>query len=322
MKNVLVTGGAGYIGSVVVKQLVDAGYQVIILDLMGHWHLRPIINSPILYEGDYGDTELLHDIFKAYKIDAIVHMGGLISVAESEVEQQKYYIENFMKSIALIRSAEEHGVKNFIFSSSAAVYGNPEKLPISEKHPLNPINNYGRYKMYVEEELNQWQAFGMKYYALRYFNATGNSQWTKELHWPETHLIPKMFDNLFGHLPVFGDDYETKDGTAIRDYVHVEDIASAHVLLLEKLLNCEYTPKYDLHEKAFNIGLGIGYSIEEVALEFNSRIGPVALNYKKRRDGDPAQLVADPTKLMNLGWKPKYDTISKILETYIAHLRK
>ncbi|AGN16621.1 UDP-glucose 4-epimerase GalE [Methanobrevibacter sp. AbM4] len=309
---ILITGGAGYIGSHVNKALNKAGYETVVLDNLIKG-FEDFVKWGVFVEGDYGDEELLNKIFKEYDIEAVMHFGAYISVAES-VECPKAYLENnYEKTLTLIKAMKNNGVKNLIFSSTAAVYGSPVEIPIKETHQLKPINPYGKSKLLVEEYLKSQD--DINYVIFRYFNASGDDPDCEigELHEPETHLIPLILDAALGRrdsISVFGDDYDTEDGSCVRDYIHVNDIANAHIEGLRYLENGG-------ENNVFNIGNGRGFSVKEVISVVKKVTGKdFPVNIEGRRPGDPGTLVADSNKIHEvLGWTPEYDTLESIIET-------
>ncbi len=309
---ILITGGAGYIGSHVNKALNKAGYETVVLDNLIKG-FEDFVKWGVFVEGDYGDEELLNKIFKEYDIEAVMHFGAYISVAES-VEYPKAYLENnYEKTLTLIKAMKDNGVKNLIFSSTAAVYGSPVEIPIKETHQLKPINPYGKSKLLVEEYLKSQD--DINYVIFRYFNASGDDPDCEigELHEPETHLIPLILDAALGRrdsISVFGDDYDTEDGSCVRDYIHVNDIANAHIEGLRYLENGG-------ENNVFNIGNGRGFSVKEVISVVKKVTGKdFPVNIEGRRPGDPGTLVADSNKIHEvLGWTPEYDTLESIIET-------
>ena len=309
---ILITGGAGYIGSHVNKALNKAGYETVVLDNLIKG-FEDFVKWGVFVEGDYGDEELLNRIFKEYDIEAVMHFGAYISVAES-VEYPKAYLENnYEKTLTLIKAMKDNGVKNLIFSSTAAVYGSPVEIPIKETHQLKPINPYGKSKLLVEEYLKSQD--DIDYVIFRYFNASGDDPDCEigELHEPETHLIPLILDAALGRrdsISVFGDDYDTEDGSCVRDYIHVNDIANAHIEGLRYLENGG-------ENNVFNIGNGRGFSVKEVISVVKKVTGKdFPVNIEGRRPGDPGTLVADSNKIHEvLGWTPEYDTLESIIET-------
>jgi UDP-glucose 4-epimerase len=315
MLNILVTGGAGYIGSHCCKMLYLAGFHPVTFDNLIYGH-RQHVKWGEFFEGDLGNRQHLTDFFQQYRIDAVMHFAAYAYVGESVSDPMKYYENNVRNAIHLLRSMLDHHVKYFVFSSSCATYGNPESTPIEESHPLNPINPYGKTKRMIEEMLADFDtAYGLKFISLRYFNAAGADPEAEigEKHDPETHLIPLVLDVAAGKsrsVKIFGTDYPTPDGTCIRDYIHVTDLARAHVLCLEKLLDGGQSD-------VFNLGTGRGYSVMEV-IERASGIADKKIPYTQsnRRPGDPPVLVASNEKAVSrLGWKAEYSSLDDIIRT-------
>ncbi len=312
---ILVVGGAGYIGSHFVKELVKTE-RVIVFDNLSTGHRQAVDHRAVFVYGDLNDVELLDSIFSTYPISAVVHFAANSLVGESIINPEKYYLNNIGSTIKLLNRMLDHHIKNFIFSSTAAVYGKANEEFIVEEAIPNPINPYGRSKLMVEQILEDYsQAYDLRYVTLRYFNATGAYETGEigESHDPETHLIPIVLQHLAGlrgNVSVFGDDYNTPDGTCIRDYIHVTDIAEAHILALESLLEGTNT------RATYNLGNGRGYSVKEViqACEnITGRKANVALS--ERRSGDPARLVASSKKIeAELGWKAERN-LEQIIES-------
>lgn len=313
--NILVVGGAGYIGSHMVKELLKAGYDVITLDNFSTGH-RELLPGGKLFEGNLGDDKLLDKIFSNHPISAVMHFAAFSLVGESVKNPLNYYRNNIAQTIELIAAMVKNNVKYFIFSSSAAVYGEPVEIPIKEDHPCNPTNPYGTTKVAVEQLLNDCDyAYGLKSVSLRYFNAAGADESGKigERHKPETHLIPLILKAAKGErrdIKIYGTDYHTPDGTCIRDYIHVSDIAQAHLLALEALLSGKESAVY-------NLGNSKGYSVREV-IEIVEKVTRKTIRTVEveRRPGDPAELVAASDKIrQDLGWKPKYEELETIITT-------
>lgn len=315
IKNILVTGGAGYIGSHAVKLLAEAGYMPIVYDSLEEGHKEAVPQGVKLIKANLADTDSLRKTFQTTEIDAVMHFAGYIQVAESVQEPLKYYSNNVSNTVNLLQIMKEFNVKKFIFSSSAAVYGNPKKIPITEDMPEIPSNPYGETKLIVEKILKYADAaYGLKSVSLRYFNAAGADPNGKigEMHRIETHLIPLAIRAALTHKPVFifGNDYPTKDGTCIRDYIHVNDLADAHILGLKYLENAEGS-------SVFNLGNGNGYSVKEIIEKVEEITGEkIEKKIVQRRPGDPAVLVAS-SKLIKraLSWEPRYPGISDIIGT-------
>jgi len=315
MKNILVVGGAGYIGSHMCKYLAKNGYHPIVLDNLVYGHRQAVKWGPFI-AGQMADTKLLDQIFKEHPIAAVMHFAAFCYVGESVEDPGKYYQNNVAATITLLEEMLKKNIKNFIFSSSCAVYGEPVEIPITEQHPYNPINPYGRSKLMVEQILQDFRAaYGLEYVALRYFNAAGADPEGEigEEHNPETHLIPLVLKTALGQretINIFGDDYATKDGTCIRDYIHIDDLAQAHLLALDRLLN-------GLPGGQYNLGNGDGYSVKEVievARNITSKQIPAKI--VERRPGDPAVLIGSSEKAFKeLGWKPQFADLNAIVET-------
>ncbi|MEW6424879.1 MAG: UDP-glucose 4-epimerase GalE [Bacillota bacterium] len=313
--HVLVTGGAGYIGSHTVKELVKAGHRVTVLDNLSKGHRAAVRNAAFIQAG-LTNKNFLTELLRAQKIEAVMHFAASSLVGESMQRPAVYYQNNVVNGLNLLEAMREAGVPYFVFSSTAAVYGEPVQTPITEDHPALPTNPYGATKLAVEEALAwYYRAYGLKYISLRYFNAAGADPDGDlgEDHDPETHLIPLVLKAALGQLPavkVFGSDYPTPDGTCIRDYIHVTDLAAAHVLALEALAEGKKSAVY-------NLGSGNGYSVLEV-IETAGRVTGSRLPkiFTARRPGDPAVLVASSEKIRReLGWKPRYGDLPTIIET-------
>ena len=314
-KKILVVGGAGYIGSHMVQQLLEAHYEVVVLDNFSTGSRKLVIGGELV-EGRLGDSTLLDRLFAAHQFDAVMHFAAFSQVGESMLQPLAYYRNNLAETVALLDAMLRHDVKRFIFSSTAAVYGEPETIPITEAHPCLPTNPYGNTKLAVERMLSDCDAaFGLKYTSLRYFNAAGadESGTIGELHNPETHLIPiilKAASGQIDHIQVFGTDYPTTDGTCIRDYVHVNDLAQAHLLALDALLGGGDSAVY-------NLGSSNGYSVKEEIGKAEVVTGKkIAVEAVARRPGDPAVLVASSEKIKHeLGWMPAHDKLETIIQT-------
>ncbi len=314
-KNILVVGGAGYIGAHMVRQLTHAGCGVVILDNLSTGN-RKLLQGGSFIQGNLGDADLLDRLFTGNAFDAVMHFAAFSQVGESMHQPLTYYRNNLAETVALLDAMVRYDVKRFIFSSTAAVYGEPVAIPITEDHPCAPTNPYGNTKLAVERMLADCDAaYGLKYTALRYFNAAGAdvSGEIGELHDPETHLIPivlKAADGQIDHIRVFGTDYPTTDGSCIRDYVHVNDLAQAHLLALDALLEGGDSAIY-------NLGSSNGYSVKEVIAKAEGVTGKkIPVVEAPRRPGDPAILVASSDKIMReLGWTPEYDNLEKIIQT-------
>jgi len=319
---ILVAGGAGYIGSHTVKELIQEGFEVLTFDNFSTGR-KELIAGGELAEGDLRDKEVLKKIFSSSDIGAVLHFASLIQVGESYHDPQKYYMHNILSSLNLLEAVIEAKVKYFIFSSSAAVYGIPEEIPIPESHSLNPINPYGQTKLFVERILQDYEkAYGIKFISLRYFNAAGADPDGRlgEMHMPETHLIPNIFLFLLGkkkNFELYGTDFQTPDGTAVRDYIHVTDLAKAHVLALRQLMS---TPK----SQFINLGTNQGYSVLEIIRKTEEILGKeVSYTEKPRRKGDVPILLASKDKAERiLGWKPQHSDIETIIKTAWAWHQK
>jgi UDP-glucose 4-epimerase len=313
--NILVTGGVGYVGSIVTEELIKSGYQVVILDNLQQGHKEAIARGASLVIGDIRNNQDLDKIFKANKFDAVMHMAAETVVEFSMTDPQRYFQNNIMGGINLLDAMLKYNVKKLIFSSSAATYGEPKEVPIIESHPQLPVNSYGETKLMFEKVLAWYgRAYGLQHISFRYFNAAGASELLGEDHIPETHLIPiviKATLNPQQVVSIFGDDYPTKDGSCIRDYVHVKDIAQAHRLALEKVES--------LTGRAYNLGNGNGFSNFEVVEATSKIIGKkTPTKISPRRAGDPAVLVASSDKAKaELGWKPQFSDLDSIIESAV-----
>lgn len=314
-RKVLIVGGAGYIGSHMVRLLLDEGHEVVVLDNLSQGH-RAAIGEAELVEGDLMNADDLAAVFEGRRIDAVIHFAALIAVGESVIDPGSYYHNNVCGTLNLLDAMRNAGVDKLVFSSTAAVFGNPRTERLSEDHPLGPINPYGWSKRMVEQMLaDMARAWGLNSVALRYFNAAGAHPSARigEAHSPETHLIPVVLLAALGlhdGLKLFGADYDTPDGTCVRDYIHVCDLATAHLKALEFM---DAAPG----AHAFNLGNGSGFSNREV-LEVARAVTKVAIPIEiaPRREGDPARLVADSTRAYKvLGWTPKYPDIKSIIES-------
>lgn len=313
-KSVLVAGGAGYIGAHVCKKLAAEGYTPVVLDNLCTGH-RDFVRWGTLVEACVSDSEAVAATVKQHKIEAVIDLAGSIEVAESVADPAKYYTNNFVRKLPFLQTLKAGGVRAFVLSSTAAVYGEPIAVPIQETHPLQPKNPYGWSKRIYEQFLQDFhQTSGPAWMALRYFNASGASLDGDigEAHEPESHLIPRACMAALGKAPaleIYGNDYPTPDGTALRDYIHVEDLASAHVLAVEALLQGKPSA-------AYNLGNGVGTSIGEILACFTSLGVQVPHVFKPRRPGDPVRLVADSTAAMkNLGWIPRHADINVIVSS-------
>ncbi len=317
--NILVTGGAGYIGSVCVEELINQGHAAVVIDNLNEGHREAVVPEATFLEGDFGDKDLLRDTFKVHTIDAVIHFAAETTVEFSMTDPQIYFKNNIVNGINLLEVMKESGCSKLIFSSTAATFGEPEYIPIDEKHPQRPINAYGESKMIFEKILDWYHsAYGFKFNLFRYFNAAGASERLGEDHANESHLIPIVLEAAYnlgnnasseGELKVFGKDYPTKDGTCVRDYIHVADLAQAHILALNNLNN-RPNAKY-------NMGNGKGFSVLEV-IETAKRVTGVDIPYRfsDRREGDPATLIASSDLAAEeLGIKPEFPELESIIET-------
>ena len=312
---ILVVGGAGYIGSHMVKQLRREGFAVHVADDLSSGRREAVLGAP-LHVGDIGDAAFVDRLLQEVRPAAVMHFASFIQVGESVADPAKYYRNNIAATLVLLEAMRAHGVTRFIFSSTAAIFGDPQYTPIDEAHPKAPINPYGRSKWFVEQMLEDFdRAYGLKSVCLRYFNAAGADPdgALGECHEPETHLIPLILQVASGrrpHITVYGKDYPTADGTCIRDYIHVEDLCQAHLLALRQLLAGGESARY-------NLGNGNGYSVREVIAAARRVSGhPIPVQTGPRRLGDPPVLVADARAARQvLGWQPRHAD----LDTLLAH---
>ena len=312
---ILVTGGAGYIGSHYVLYERERGSEVVVLDNMVYGHPEAVLGAPVV-NGDIGDEELVSGILREYKVDAVVHFAAFASVGESVQHPERYYGNNVASTFNLLEAMRDNSVSYFIFSSSCATYGNPVYVPMDEQHPQNPINPYGESKFICEKMLSAYdKAHGFRFASLRYFNAAGADPEGRigESHDPESHLIPILLQVAQGKresVTIFGTDYDTPDGTCIRDYIHIFDLAQAHSLALERLRNRGDSGFY-------NLGTESGYSVREVIGLCEKVTGrSIQANEGPRREGDPPRLVASAAKARaELGWNPEYPELRRTIET-------
>ncbi|MCP4490179.1 MAG: UDP-glucose 4-epimerase GalE [Gammaproteobacteria bacterium] len=311
---ILVVGGAGYIGSHMVKMLSQHGHQVTTLDNLSTGY-KDSIHYGEFVEGDIADSKLLDRLFSKKRFDGVMHFASFIEVGESVKEPAKYYQNNFVNTLNLLNAMVQHNVNNFIFSSTAAIFGEPDYIPINEEHPKNPINPYGQSKLMVEHALKDYDnAYGLKSVCLRYFNAAGADPDGElgERHNPETHLIPLILQAASGRreaISVFGEDYDTPDGSCLRDYIHIVDLCTAHLLAFINLISGSGSKQY-------NLGNGDGFSVLKV-IELTKMITGIDFNviHADRREGDPAILVADSTLAKSeLAWTPQFNELSTIIE--------
>jgi UDP-glucose 4-epimerase len=313
--SILVAGGAGYIGSHTVKELARSGHDVLVFDNFSSGREEFVGGRPCV-RGDLLDKAAVREVFRSHRVEAVLHFASLIQVGESYADPRKYYTHNLLSTLNLLEAMLDAGVFRLIFSSSAAVYGMPLEIPITEDHPLNPANPYGRTKLMIERILQDYErAYGLRSVSLRYFNAAGADPDGEmgEIHDPETHLIPNILLSLLGKRPklgVFGNDFPTPDGTAVRDYIHVTDLAEAHVLALKTLLAGGVG-------EAINLGTNAPHSVLDVIREAARVTGrEVPYDVLPRRRGDVAVLLASKEKAeKHLGWKPRLSALRTIIET-------
>lgn len=312
--NILVTGGAGYVGSVVVEKLLDNGQSVVVLDNLQQGHSQALFSQAEFIHGDIRDKDTLANLFHKNRFDAVMHIAAETLVEFSMTDPRRYFESNVTASINLINAMLEHEVNRIVFSSSASVYGHPQTSPCHEQQPKVPANSYGESKLMFEHVLEWYgKAYEIRHISLRYFNAAGATTKLGEDHHPETHLIPNVLRVALGHheyVNVFGSDYETPDGSCIRDFVHVRDIANAHVLALTHLDN-------SVHSSAYNLGNSRGYSVTEVIEAARKLTGAhIRTKANPRRSGDPATLIAESSLARHeLDWKPEYSELDQIIES-------
>jgi UDP-glucose 4-epimerase len=311
---VLVTGGAGYIGSVVADELLQAGHEVVVFDNLSRGHRHAVPKNAELVVGDTADRAGLDQLFRSRAIDAVMHFAALIEAGESMKAPEEFFRNNTSNALTLLEAMLAARVKRFVFSSTAALYGNPQRIPIEEDDPVLPTNAYGESKLLVERMLAWFhQIHGLRYASLRYFNAAGAYRPDQgEAHQPETHLIPRILQVALGraeHANIFGSDYPTPDGTCVRDYIHVADLARAHLLALQALENSS--------PLVYNLGNGQGFSVREVVEVARSVTGhPLPVVESRRRVGDPAVLIASSDKIRrDLGWQPRFPDLKSIVES-------
>lgn len=316
---IVVTGGAGYIGSVVAEELLNDGHEVVVYDNLSKGHRNGVPDDALFIKGDLNDGKTLRNLFAERRTEAVVHMAAYSLVGESVIDPAKYYRNNFVAGLELLDAMRDCEVQRIVFSSTAAIYGEPAKQPIEETDPSAPTNPYGETKLAFEQALRWYEkAYGLRFASLRYFNAAGATENCGEDHNPETHLIPIILQVAKGERPyleVYGDDYPTRDGTCVRDYIHVIDLAHAHIRALDIL---------DHRSDVFNLGCGEGYTVREVidvaqrvtGRSIDVRVGP-------RREGDPAVLIASSEKIKReLGWEPKRQDLSSIIESAWTWMQK
>ena len=310
--NILVTGGAGYIGSVATEELIRAGHDVVAYDNLLYGHRDAVHSTAHFEEGDLSDKGRLADVFEAFDFDAVMHFAAHSIVPFSMRAPLPFVRDNVTNAINLLEMMAAHEVNRFILSSTANVYGDPQRIPIAEDDALAPSSPYGESKLMIEKMLHWCEVrYGLRYASLRYFNAAGASDQFGEDHDPETHLIPLVLKVALGerdHLDIYGDDYPTRDGTCVRDYIHVVDLAQAHVLALQGL---------DDKSCVYNLGNGQGFTVHEVVAAAREVTGrPVPAEIAPRRPGDPATLVASSDRIKReLGWKPRYPDLHDIIES-------
>ncbi len=314
-EHILVTGGAGYIGSHTIKQLLRQGRSVVALDNLSAGHKEMVLCEEFV-QADLTDLSSVQRAFARYRIGAVIHFAAHTAVGESVENPEKYYRNNLVGSLNLLRAMLESDVRTIIFSSSAAVYGEPERIPIGEEHPTAPVNPYGRSKLMFEQVLSDCGApYALRHVSLRYFNAAGSDVEGEigEWHEPESHLIPLVLEAAAGlrpHIEIYGTDYPTEDGTGVRDYIHVDDLARAHVAAVQAVEDGYAAPVY-------NLGIGRGYTVRQV-IEACRRVtgGDIPLAEGARRPGDPPALVADPTRARaELGWEPEFTELEPIVDS-------
>jgi UDP-glucose 4-epimerase len=310
--NVLVTGGAGYIGSIMTERLLAHGHNAIVYDSLELGHRQAVAPAAIFIQGLIQDKEKLVRVFREHQIEVVIHMAAYALVGESVKHPQKYFSNNFIGGLTLLDAMLEAEVKKLVFSSTCATYGMPEKMPITEETPQSPVNPYGESKLAFERALKWYdEAYGVRYAAMRYFNAAGASEHCGEDHEPESHLIPNVLRVALGqasHVNIFGEDYPTPDGTCIRDYIHVIDLAEAHILAMKVI---------DEKSRIYNLGYSNGYSVAEVVEMARQVTGRrIPTERAARRPGDPPVLIANSDKAtLELGWMPQHSELDQIVES-------
>jgi len=310
---VLVTGGAGYIGSVVTERLVATGARVVVLDDLSAGHREAVDPAAAFVLGHVGDRALLDDVFARFSVTAVIHMAAKALIPESITDPALFYADNLVAGATLLDAARAHGASRFVMSSTAAVYGEPERIPVDEDHPTRPMNSYGETKLAFERMLYWYaRAYGLQVTVFRYFSAAGATERRGEAHEPETHLLPRLLLAALSATPVaevFGDDYDTSDGTCVRDFVHVADLADAHVRALAASDPSGF--------RVFNVGSGTGYSVLETVGAVERVTGrKLERRVLQRRAGDPARLVASAARLQReLGWRPALQSLEAIVES-------
>jgi len=310
---VLVTGAAGYVGSITSEQLLVNGFEVIAIDNFQTGHRAAVLPDVVLVEGDFGSRELLERVFRAHKVDVVLHFAAETTIETSMADPGPYFQNNLVRGISLLDAMLKHGCRSLVFSSTAALFGEPVRTPIDEDHPAQPINPYGQSKLMFEQVLDWYhRCYDLRFTALRYFNAAGASQLLGEDHRPESHLLPLLCDAALGRrdsVKIFGRDYATPDGTCLRDYIHVLDLADAHILALRHL---------DVHPNGkFNLGAGRAVSNLELLRTVEQVSGAtIEFEFGPRRAGDPAVLVASPRRAVErLGWSPRHSALDTIVES-------
>ncbi|MFQ5408431.1 MAG: UDP-glucose 4-epimerase GalE [Anaerolineales bacterium] len=310
---ILVTGGAGYVGSICTEKLLAQGYRVVVVDNLKTGHAQAVHPQAVFVHGSIGNRALLARIFEKHTIYAVVHFAGETLVTAASTDPERYFINNVVYGLNLLAVMRKYECRRIIFSSTAAVYGEPERFPIDEDHPTKPLNAYGESKLTLERILHYYHsAYDFRAVIFRYFNAAGASERFGELHQPETHLLPLVLQVPLAkrsRVDIYGDDYDTPDGTCIRDYVHVVDIAQAHLLSLEKIDQLGYG--------IYNLGNGTGFSVRDVIKVAETVSGTrIPTRTCERRPGDPARLVASHTRAQReLGWRPRYPALEEIIES-------
>ena len=309
---IFVTGGAGYIGSVVVERLLEKGHEVVVYDNLAKGHREAVTAPAVLIVGDLADRDLLRQSLAAHQPEAVIHLAASSLVGESIRFPHLYFQNNIVNGLNLLEAMREAGISRLVFSSTAAVYGQPASLPITEDFPTIPTNPYGESKLAFERLLHWYDQAGlMRYVSLRYFNAAGATAKNGERHDPETHLIPNVLRVAAGEIPavtIFGEDYDTPDGTCIRDYIHVSDLADAHLLAIGAM---------EQGSRTYNLGYGSGYSVAEVVEMARQVTGRwISTESAPRRPGDPGVLIASPDRIMrDLGWQPRQSELDQIIES-------
>ena len=311
---ILITGGAGYIGSVTTELLRARGERVVVLDNLSRGHRDAVAPEVPFYQGDVGNRELIARVVQEHDVSACIHFAAFAYVGESVTSPALYYENNVEQGIRLLGALVQANVRHVVFSSTCATYGEPQRIPIDEQHPQQPTNPYGWSKLFIERTMSDYdRGYGLKFVALRYFNAAGATPERGERHDPETHLIPLVLNAAHGEIDrvaVFGNDYQTTDGTCVRDYIHVSDLAHAHALSLDYL-------RAGNSSTAINLGNGQGYSVLEVVKAAREVTGhEIAIEIQERRAGDPSHLVADAAKAAAvLGWQPQHPELADIISS-------